>query len=599
MAFSSLILTNKGREALTRSQLGATLKFTGVAIGDGSYNGSYNDITALSNPLTVLDILNVNIKGNICVLEADLSNEGLTTGYYLREIGILAKNGDETVLYAYTNAGTDAEYIPAGNGAVSVEKRLRLSLITEGVSDIKFGVASVMYVAQKDFEEAVQNIHETLETKQDNFSQLIDLSGPEYNQNIWYPVTGTPIPKGGLHKIHVYTTFDMGVHPSWATHSAGYTCNMEIYDKGQTWGQTDGAAICTDYSWKHTDQRPCGYLQMTHSSTPVVLLRGGGIYYIETDYAAEWTVRTDAYTYEGDTVRPGSASKFEFGRATIFADLNGDVTTSTVNFAENSSYEIDSNENMGTLFGKLKKLVNTVKSKAPDFLTMGRVPYADKLYTKRYIDGAGFDGSSNVSHYGVCSTSESATEKTVDIPGFKLMAGARVVVLFTYGNTRAGALLNVSNTMAAYILYKGKPMPSNYIKSNTVLELVYDGMDWHVVGDLTQMQVDSLKSQVVNNIVTIREFTANIPSGGQIVPSGGIQTFEIRNLPKVQGFEPVAAIPECYISPQSIGAVLQLADCKITRDTTSTPVLQVTLQNTGDGLSGNVDIPFKILYIAV
>lgn len=148
MAFGGMILTNKGREVLTRAQLGATLKFTGVAIGDGNYNGSYNDITALSNQLTVLDILRAEAKGSSCMLEADLSNKGLTTGFYLREVGILAQNGDETVLYAYTNAGEDAEHIPAGNGAVSVEKRLRLSLITEGVSNITFDAASVMYATQ-------------------------------------------------------------------------------------------------------------------------------------------------------------------------------------------------------------------------------------------------------------------------------------------------------------------------------------------------------------------------------------------------------------------------------------------------------------------
>ena len=37
MVFGGMILTNKGREALTRAQLGGQLNFTGVAVGDGSY----------------------------------------------------------------------------------------------------------------------------------------------------------------------------------------------------------------------------------------------------------------------------------------------------------------------------------------------------------------------------------------------------------------------------------------------------------------------------------------------------------------------------------------------------------------------------------
>lgn len=113
MAFGGLILTNKGREALTKAQLGGVLNFTGIAVGDGSYSGSYNDIGSLVNQVSVLDILKADVKDHTCVLTADLSNADIAEGYYLREIGILADNGDETVVYAYTNAGTDAEYIPA------------------------------------------------------------------------------------------------------------------------------------------------------------------------------------------------------------------------------------------------------------------------------------------------------------------------------------------------------------------------------------------------------------------------------------------------------------------------------------------------------
>lgn len=161
-------------------------------------------------------------------------------------------------------------------------------------------------------------------------TSIIDLTDSKYDVNTFYPITGTSIPKGGLHKIHVYSTFDDGAHPSWATNAAGYTCNMEVLDKAQTWGQTDGATICTDRSWKHTDKSPCGYIQMTHSSTPVILLRGGGIYHIKTDYASEWTIHTDVYTYQDDTVRPIAYGRFDFDRATIFANVDGNVT-GTVN----------------------------------------------------------------------------------------------------------------------------------------------------------------------------------------------------------------------------------------------------------------------------
>lgn len=349
-----------------------------------------------------------------------------------------------------------------------------------------------------------------LKRQVDGNGVVIDLSGSEYDQYTWYPVTGTPIPKGGLHKIRAYTTFDLGAHPSWATNDAGYTCNMELYDKAQTWGQTDGATVCMDYSWKHTSQRPCGYIQMTHSSTPVVLLRGGGIYYIETDYATEWMVRTDVYTYEGDTVRPRNASKFEFERATIFADLDGNVDASmvtedsthrfvsdsekakwnqtdlsekTVVFEENSSYEIASGESMETLMGKLKKLISTVKSKAPNFLSSGRVPLTDKLHTKRYIDGVGFDGTEDICHFAVCDTDFDMQVKEVQVPSFEVLQGARITLYFTDGCDLNGASFKINgrtyNTSCDLI---------RYIEPGEMMDFIfYDGVWQNIGGQMREL----------------------------------------------------------------------------------------------------------------
>ncbi len=345
--------------------------------------------------------------------------------------------------------------------------------------------------------------------KQDCFDAIIDLSGSEYDQYTWYPVTGTPIPKGGLHKIRAYTTFDLGAHPSWATNEAGYTCNMEVYDKSQEWGQTDGSTLCTNYSWKHTNQIPCGYLQMANSSIPVLTLRGGGIYYVETDYESDWTVRTGAYTYRDNTVRPENAARFEFNRTTIFANLDGNVNEAYVNFQENSSYEIASGDKVYTLFGKLKKFVNTVKSKAPNLLSSGRVPLTDKLYTKRYIDGVGFDGSANASHCGLCSTPGSTAAKTVSLSNFSLVTGARAEVLFSNTNTAINPTLNVNSTGAKPIYYRGAAIPTGYIQANQILNLVYYGGYWQVVGDLTQMQVVTIYS--IDFARDMDKFIAKVP----------------------------------------------------------------------------------------
>lgn len=126
----------------------------------------------------------------------------------------------------------------------------------------------------------------------------------------------------------------------------------------------------------------------------------------------------------------------------------------------------------------------------------GNAATATKLKTARAIDGVTFDGSAARSHYGICSTSGGTRAKTVSITGFTLTTGARVVVRFTYANTAADPTLNVSGTGAKTIHYRNGEIWAAYIQAYSLLELVYDGTYWNVVGDLTEYLVNSLTSRV-------------------------------------------------------------------------------------------------------
>ena len=110
---------------------------------------------------------------------------------------------------------------------------------------------------------------------------------------------------------------------------------------------------------------------------------------------------------------------------------------------------------------------------------------ATKLQTARAIDGVLFDGSAARHHYGTCSTAAATAAKTCSISGFSLVTGARVTVRFSYANTAANPTLNVSSTGAKAIRYRNSPIPAGYIRQYTVLELVYSGRYWYVVGELT------------------------------------------------------------------------------------------------------------------
>ena len=126
------------------------------------------------------------------------------------------------------------------------------------------------------------------------------------------------------------------------------------------------------------------------------------------------------------------------------------------------------------------------------------VASATKLQTARAIDGVTFDGSTAMSHYGICDTEGGTLAKTVSITGFTLVTGARVMVRFTYANTVSSPKLNVSGTGAKEIRYKNAAIPTTYIKAYSLLELVYDNTYWRVVGDLTQSQVDTVNTSLAN-----------------------------------------------------------------------------------------------------
>lgn len=175
-----------------------------------------------------------------------------------------------------------------------------------------------------------------------------------------------------------------------------------------------------------------------------------------------------------------------------------DISDKTVSFTEDSdSYEFSSGETTSVLLGKIRKLLNTIKQKAPYFLSGGRVPLADQWTNTRYLEGMGVNGASDIHFVCDCSSPSSSPVKTVDKPEFVLKDGARLIVSFENGNAAPNPTLDVNGTGAKPIYYKGAAIPEKYIYSGAVFELVYiissGAGRWHVVGDLTQSQVDSLK----------------------------------------------------------------------------------------------------------
>ena len=149
--FKGFILTEKGRELLAKGLAGETITFTKMAIGDGTTATSEREMTALVNQITTLPLLNVDTKGNgTCEINALLTNKSVTTGFYIRELGIFAHGNDNVeILYAY-NISANADYLPPFSANNVVEIEYIDTIIVDQVENITATIdPAVSYITKK------------------------------------------------------------------------------------------------------------------------------------------------------------------------------------------------------------------------------------------------------------------------------------------------------------------------------------------------------------------------------------------------------------------------------------------------------------------
>ena len=149
--FKGFILTEKGRELLAKGLAGETITFTKMAIGDGTTATSEREMTALVNQITTLPLLNVDTKGNgTCEINALLTNKSVTTGFYIRELGIFAHGNDNVeILYVY-NTSANADYLPPFSANNVVEIEYIDTIIVDQVENITATIdPAVSYITKK------------------------------------------------------------------------------------------------------------------------------------------------------------------------------------------------------------------------------------------------------------------------------------------------------------------------------------------------------------------------------------------------------------------------------------------------------------------
>ena len=155
--YRRIVTTNQGKNMVTESiRTKSAIIFTKISLGDGLLNGeTIETMTGLKHRLMDGNVPKINHLGN-GEIEAvsTVSNSELTAGFFARELGLFAKLGEEgeEQLFAYTNAGSNASYIPP-NTSVD-EKMLGIQL---GVGDaiVQVNYQSHLYITYEQLEDGI------------------------------------------------------------------------------------------------------------------------------------------------------------------------------------------------------------------------------------------------------------------------------------------------------------------------------------------------------------------------------------------------------------------------------------------------------------
>ena len=176
--FDDLTITNNGLDMIALSQSGAKLIFTKIKLGDGQIGD--NDVMKLTdiiNERMISQISSIEAKGEGQVaIKFTVDNSELTSGFFVREIGIFAKinEGGEEKLYAYTNAGNYTNYL-ADNKTPIDAIITKIDLAIGNATDINFTVdKSIIYVSLEDLETNLQKHNSNIDSHTEAFTKHND-----------------------------------------------------------------------------------------------------------------------------------------------------------------------------------------------------------------------------------------------------------------------------------------------------------------------------------------------------------------------------------------------------------------------------------------
>ena len=166
--FNGLTLTAAGIEMISQSQgAGTALIFTNFKLGSGQLaeNENIKTLNKLKQEMLIAPVHSFTETANGQVdITAIVNNSEVKNGFFARELGIFAKLGNDgkEKMYAYTNCGNYADYIPDNSTPIN-EDEIQVSLVIGEAKEVNAIIdTSITYITKLEFQKEMAH-HNTSE----------------------------------------------------------------------------------------------------------------------------------------------------------------------------------------------------------------------------------------------------------------------------------------------------------------------------------------------------------------------------------------------------------------------------------------------------
>ena len=165
--FNTPVLTNAGINIINRAINGENLEFSSIKIGDGTYTGS-EDLKTFTELIGYKNTFNISaavVDGNVLKINATVSNENVSVGYQIKEVGIYGKVGNQETLIAIATAINPDFLADRTSAPVTIIMEFYLTIDRASEINFTYSIPDGVYVDIRTFDTGLKNIENRINQK--------------------------------------------------------------------------------------------------------------------------------------------------------------------------------------------------------------------------------------------------------------------------------------------------------------------------------------------------------------------------------------------------------------------------------------------------